>query len=146
MVAPATSIIDPTVTATLRLRWSAPFAQDDAAVLVLQFSSFADSSTDRFDPKKHGRFHASDAKSAHVARQEVGASINRIVDRPEETFTSEFIVGELLANTVQHAPGLVDLTLESTAEDTIVPVRDRGPGLTTNSIALPDDVMRCHRM
>ena len=52
---------------------------------------------------------------------------------------SELIVGELLANTVAHAPGLVELTVEFDDERSVLTVRDSGPGLEKVRTSLPED-------
>jgi anti-sigma regulatory factor (Ser/Thr protein kinase) len=76
-----------------------------------------------------------------VARREVAAYIQRSYGETEQTFASELIVGELLANTVEHAPGLVDLTIEWTGADPVLIVRDSGPGFDTLLESLPADPM-----
>jgi len=114
--------------------------QDDAAVLVLQFST-VDAAAVHDEPlplQKQWRFHASDAQAAHVARREVGAYLAETCGETEATLTSELIIGELLANTVEHAPGLVHLTLEWTGETFVLVVRDSGPGLESAQANLPD--------
>ncbi len=114
-------------------------SQDDTAVLLLQFSPVDPHARDsRPSMGKQWRFHASDAKAAHVARREVGAFLHRKCGDGEGTFQSELVVGELLANTVEHAPGLVHLVLEWTGGQYVLIVRDSGPGLETVAAALPD--------
>jgi PAS domain S-box-containing protein len=117
-------------------------ARDDVAVLVFQFSpvdasKFVDERPTM--PTKRWRFHASDARAAHVARLEVATYLQRVCGVTEETFASELIVGELLANTVAHAPGLVELTVEFDDERSVLTVRDSGPGLENVRTALPED-------
>jgi anti-sigma regulatory factor (Ser/Thr protein kinase) len=72
---------------------------------------------------------------------EVGTYIDRMAGKTEQTFMSELIVGELVANTVAHAPGLVDLTIEWTHEDAVLTVSDSGPGLRTLHSDLPADLL-----
>jgi anti-sigma regulatory factor (Ser/Thr protein kinase) len=55
----------------------------------------------------------------------------------DAAFASELIVGELLANTVEHAPGHVELSLDWTGEAPALSVRDRGPGMTSVRASLP---------
>lgn len=51
------------------------------------------------------------------------------------------IIGELLANTVAHAPGFVHLLLEWTGDHFVLIVRDGSPGLETVVSTLPADPM-----
>ena len=114
--------------------------QDDVAILVLQFSTIDDLvPTDPVPTTKQWRFHASDVKAAHVARSEVSAYFRRVCDDTEAIFDGELIIGELLANTVTHAPGLVHLIIEWTGDNFIVIVRDSGPGMDVVRRTLPDD-------
>ena len=117
-------------------------ARDDVAVLVFQFSPVdASKFVDERPPttSKRWRFHASDARAAHVARLEVASYLRRVCGETEETFASELIVGELLANTVAHAPGLVELTVEFDDDSSVLTVRDSGPGLQRVRTSLPED-------
>ncbi len=117
--------------------------QDDAALLVLQFAQ-----VDAIDPErpegdtKQWRFHASDAKAVHVARREMGAFLRRSYGSEEAAFESELIVGELLANTVEHAPGLVHMTITRENGDHVLVVRDSGPGMAAFVATLPEDPMQ----
>jgi anti-sigma regulatory factor (Ser/Thr protein kinase) len=61
--------------------------------------------------------------------------------KSEQAFMSELIVGELVANTVEHAPGLVDLTIDWTQEAVVLTVGDSGPGLQTLRSDLPADLL-----
>jgi PAS domain S-box-containing protein len=115
---------------------------DDVALLIFQFSKSDWHLPIRFPlTNKEWRFHASDAKVAHVARMEVCAFLRTACGDTEETFHSELIIGELLANTVAHAPGLVHLLLEWTGNNYTLTVRDSGPGFESVASQLPSDVM-----
>ena len=90
---------------------------DDAALLLLQFCiQDASLPTDFFAQPRHWRFHASDAHAAHVMR---------------------IIFGELLANTVEHAPGLVHMAVEWNGQHPVLVVRDSSPGLQRKVATLP---------
>ena len=111
---------------------------DDVAILVLRFSpAAADAQQAEIPLKREWRFHASDAHTAHAARVEVGEYL-RTFGNEAEVFTSELIVGELLANTVEHAPGLVHMTVDWSREQPMLVVRDNGPGLRSLVAELPD--------
>jgi anti-sigma regulatory factor (Ser/Thr protein kinase) len=115
---------------------------DDAAIMLLQFSSIAD--VTQIDEPIHSqewRFHASDAQAAHMARREIGTYIRRLGGETDASSASELIVGELVANTVEHAPGLVHLVMEWTEAQPVFIVRDNGPGLADVTAELPNDIM-----
>jgi PAS domain S-box-containing protein len=111
---------------------------DDAALLLLQFC-IHDTSLPAvfFAQTKHWRFHASDAHAAHVMRREVGEYLRRLCGDNEGAFTCEVIIGELLANTVEHAPGLVHMAIEWNGRHPVLVVRDNGPGLKRKVATLP---------
>jgi PAS domain S-box-containing protein len=116
--------------------------QDDIALLLLQFSASKPlPRAPRMGLNKEWRFHASDAQAAHVARREIATHLFETCGPAEEAAKSELIIGELLANTVAHAPGLVHLLLEWTGEHFVLIVRDSGPGLETAVSTLPTDLM-----
>jgi PAS domain S-box-containing protein len=115
---------------------------DDAAIMLLQFSALLDGvRTDEPRRLLEWRFHASDAQAAHVARREIGSYIRRLGGENDATASSELIIGELIANTVEHAPGLVHLLLEWTEAQPVLIVRDSGPGLSDVVAKLPEDIM-----
>lgn len=110
---------------------------DDVAILVLRFSPPATGINKEIPLIREWRFHASDAHTAHAARGEVGEYLRAFGDEVN-VFTSELIVGELLANTVEHAPGLVHLTVDWSDDHPLLIVRDNGPGLRSLAAELPD--------
>jgi hypothetical protein len=61
-----------------------------------------------------------------VARREIGAYIRNKCGDNDETFATELIIGELLGNTVEHAPGLVHLLIEWPGDFPVLIVRDSG--------------------
>lgn len=116
-------------------------AKDDAALLIVQFSEVVPENM-IFDPatlRKTWRFHSSDAYTAHLSRQELMKFIRRHAAEAEDVFTAELILGEILANTVEHAPGLVEVRIDWSAEKPVTVVRDTGPGLTRLLGELPQD-------
>jgi PAS domain S-box-containing protein len=117
--------------------------RDDAALLLLQFSHVEMDSL-RSDPSaldKTWRFHSSDAFTVHASRHEIMAYLRRMAADPEEVFTGELILGEILANTVEHAPGLVEVHIDWTKEKPLVTIRDTGPGLRSLNASLPSDLL-----
>jgi PAS domain S-box-containing protein len=119
-------------------------SRDDLALVIVQFSEVAPS-TDGHKPEvdllKTWRFHSSDAHSAHASRHELMNFIRPLAGSDAELYASELILGELLANTVEHAPGLVEVQIDWTGEKPVVRVADTGPGLTHVNARLPLDFM-----
>lgn len=120
---------------------------DDVALLLIRFAEKGEvpkPARERLT-NKEWRFHASDAKAAHVARAEIGEFLRSACGDTDATFQSELIIGELLANTVAHAPGLVHLLLEWTGENYTLCVRDNGPGFESIVRQLPDIMSESNR-
>lgn len=104
----------------------------DVALLVLQCSNPPQTAvtTNGTTPLvKRWRFHSSDARTARVSRQELMTFLTVLATSDAELYSAELILGEILANTVEHAPGLVEITIDWTAACPLLTVRDRGPGL-----------------
>jgi PAS domain S-box-containing protein len=114
---------------------------DDAALLLMQFSDVVPTVDRSHDPslERIWRFHSSSAHTAQASRREVMAYLRRIAPSGEKFFEAELIVGEIFANTVQHAPGLVEVRVEWERERPVITVRDTGPGLEFFDGRLPDD-------
>ena len=55
----------------------------------------------------------------------------------DSLFASELVIGEILANTVEHAPGLVEIEIDCKGEHPVLVVRDTGPGLKELNGTLP---------
>ena len=115
---------------------------DDAALLVLQFSATRPGIEDDPVPlEKVWRFHSSSAHTAQASRREVMAYLRAMAPTSENLFEVELIIGELFANTVQHAPGLVEVRVEWSKERPELTVRDTGPGLEFLVGRLPENVL-----
>ncbi|HZT13902.1 MAG TPA: SpoIIE family protein phosphatase [Candidatus Baltobacteraceae bacterium] len=113
---------------------------DDVALLIVQFSNVTEPlAFDSADLVKTWRFHSSDAYAAHLSRAELMRFIQRFGQDPDGIFAAEVILGELLANTVEHAPGLVEVRIDWTAEKPVVTVLDTGPGLKHLFARLPNE-------
>ncbi len=115
---------------------SAP--SDDAVIVVLRVAP-AESGAHPLDLRKSWSFHSSHSYSAHHARHEVMRFIEGIAHGSEDLFTAELIVGEILANTVEHAPGLVNMEIDWSEASPVITVVDSGPGLVRFAAALPQD-------
>ncbi len=115
---------------------------DDAALLVLQFSTTRPHIANDPGPlEKVWRFHSSSAHTAQASRREVMAFLRTLAAAGENLFDVELIVGELFANTVQHAPGLVEVRADWSKEHPELIVRDTGPGLEFLVGRLPENVL-----
>src|SRR5581483_1589469 len=123
-----TSIARPAATVQ-KIMFGDQRARDDAALLLIQFSA-VDASSLRCDEASVGRawrFHSSDAYSAHSSRREIVAYLRGLAADPNQLFACELILGEVLSNTVEHAPGLVEVQMDWTRDKPVVTVRDTGP-------------------
>jgi anti-sigma regulatory factor (Ser/Thr protein kinase) len=84
--------------------------------------------------------YAEDARSAMDARARfveflLGADCDRdFIDR------AELVFGELLGNVVRHAPGSVEISVDSNDEWLVLHVFDSGPPIGPARHRLPDDV------
>jgi integral membrane sensor domain MASE1/anti-sigma regulatory factor (Ser/Thr protein kinase) len=113
---------------------------DDAVLVVLRVAPTTDAITaGEINLRQSWSFHSSHAYSAHSARHEVMQFIERLAGADADLFTAELIVGEILANTVEHAPGLVNMEVDWSDAAPVVTVVDTGPGLEKFVALLPDD-------
>jgi len=113
---------------------------DDVAILLAQFGT-VDTRMILPDPSnlvKEWRFHSSDPQTARTSRHELIKFIHLHAADPESVYVAELILGEILANTVEHAPGLVQIRIDWTDELPIATIRDNGPGLSNVFAQLPD--------
>lgn len=114
---------------------------DDVAILIAQFSTVR---TDAIETEpsalvREWRFHSSDAYTARSCRHELMKFIRQFAENSESLFYAELVLGEILANTVEHAPGLVEIRIDWTGSKPLVTARDSGPGLTSPTDKLPAD-------
>jgi PAS domain S-box-containing protein len=77
-------------------------ATDDIAILTATVDRFPAEITGE---EREWRFLSTDARAASLARREIGELVAQ--SRPTEAFAAELTFGELIANAVRHAPGLV---------------------------------------
>ncbi len=101
---------------------------DDIAILTVTVERFA---ADLPGDEREWRFVSDDARTAVAARREIGELVAAWTGRPDVAYTSELAFGELVANTVRHAPGQVRV-IASTDGDGIASlvVEDTGAGFT----------------
>ena len=119
---------------------------DDIALLIMQFDTVEKAAlrTGATEFTKTLRFNSSDASAACTCRREMMNYIRRFATDPDALFTTELILGEILANTVQHAPSLVEVHIDWSGEKAIVRVVDNGPGLIHQHPEGTQDMMDEH--
>jgi anti-sigma regulatory factor (Ser/Thr protein kinase) len=74
-------------------------------------------------------------------RREITHFIRSLAPNEDELFRTELIIGEALANTVEHAPGSVSVDIDWTDAYPVVVVSDAGPGLSRFVPTLPADAL-----
>jgi integral membrane sensor domain MASE1/anti-sigma regulatory factor (Ser/Thr protein kinase) len=116
---------------------------DDAVIVVVRVAPPGNEEypADELDVRRTWSFHSSHAHSAHTARHDVMQFISTLARPESDLFTVELIVGELLANTVEHAPGLVTLEVDWSQDAPTVTIVDTGPGLEHFDVKLPGDTL-----
>jgi PAS domain S-box-containing protein len=77
-------------------------ATDDIAILTATVDRFP---TEIAGDEREWRFLSTDARAAALARREIGELVAQ--HRSSERYAAELAFGELIANAVRHAPGLV---------------------------------------
>ena len=116
---------------------------DDLALLVVRFAEpgarFAISSTQRRSDAVSWDVDASDPSSAAAVRTQFTSFLGRFLEADADLFPAELILGELLANAVEHAPGPVHVELAWRGDAPFLIVRDNGGGFQPRA-RLPDDL------
>jgi len=105
---------------------------DDTVLVVLQLSV-------RF--QKSWSYDSRNPLGAHALRREITHFIRSLASNEDELFLAELIIGEALANTVEHAPGSVSVDVDWTDAYPVVIVSDAGPGLSRFEATLPADAL-----
>lgn len=105
---------------------------DDTLLLVVQRSAAL---------QKTWTYDSRNSQDAHALRQEIGQFIRTFASTEDQLFSAELIIGEALANTVEHAPGWVSVNFDWTDTHPVVTISDAGPGIARVARALPNDVL-----
>ena len=105
---------------------------DDTVLLVIQLSAGL---------HKSWTYDSRNPLGAHALRREITNFIRSLAPNEDELFRAELIIGEALANTVEHAPGSVNVDIDWTDAYPTVIVSDGGPGLSSFEAALPVDAL-----
>lgn len=105
---------------------------DDTVLLVVQLGAAL---------QKSWSYDSRDPLGAQTLRREITHFIRSLAPNEDELFRTELIIGEALANTVEHAPGSVSVNVDWTDTYPVVIVSDTGPGLSRFVAALPTDAL-----
>ena len=89
--------------------------------------------------QKSWRYDSRSSHDAHVLRRDIAGFIRNFAPADGDLFRAELIIGEVLANTVEHAPGTVNVDIDWTDAHPVITVRDGGPGLARFAETLPAD-------
>ena len=120
-------------------------ASDDAAMIVLHVRIANDHSrAGTFAPHKTWRFHSSHPLSAGNARRELADYLRSIAIDSNSVYEAELVLGEILANTVEHSPGVVTIEIDWSDECPRMIVCDQGTGWPHLEPTWPLDPM-CER-
>ncbi len=90
---------------------------------------------------KSWSYDSRNAHEAHLVRREIANFLRTFAPTGEELFRAELIIGEALANTVEHAPGSVRVSVDWTGINPVVTIADAGPGLSRFVPQLPADAL-----
>jgi len=116
---------------------------DDVVLLVLQLLPLAS----EIEPERQAAFtqtwsfQSSDGYAARASRHDLIRFMRRFGVSEDDLFRAELVLGELLANTVKHAPGPVTLEIDWSADRPVVSVCDKGPGLFRLAKSLPEETL-----
>lgn len=101
-------------------------ATDDIAILTATIDSLPAPAP---EPFRRWRFSSNDNRTGVIVRHEVGRLVTVWSADRTRRYDAELAFGEMFANVVRHAPGLVTVELADTARGAELRVTDRGPGL-----------------
>ncbi|HTJ24958.1 MAG TPA: SpoIIE family protein phosphatase [Candidatus Limnocylindria bacterium] len=101
-------------------------ATDDIAILTVSIDRIAQPLRGE---SREWRFSTADARTGAAVRREVGNLVTAWTGRDEIRFASELAYGELIANVVRYAPGIVRVEVSSDADgNALLVVDDQGAG------------------
>ena len=87
------------------------------------------------------RFHSDDDRVAHALRRHVTAFAQRAGMDDDAVFKLQMVLGETLANVVQHAPGMAEVSLRKAGASIALTVTDNGPGFDGAVASLPHELL-----
>ncbi|HET9029050.1 MAG TPA: SpoIIE family protein phosphatase [Candidatus Aquilonibacter sp.] len=114
---------------------------DDIAMLVFSFSEGGGSTVShRLERLMSWQFDSRDPRAAYRVREQILQFLRELARPDQELFEVKAVIGELIANAVEHAPGEVYLEVDWSDDRALLRMRDRGPGFTV-AASLPADVL-----
>ncbi|MBV8638496.1 MAG: SpoIIE family protein phosphatase [Candidatus Eremiobacteraeota bacterium] len=114
---------------------------DDIAMLVFSFDVGGGSTVShRLETLMSWQFDSRDSRVAYRVREQVLQFLRELSNPDQELFEVKAVIGELIANAVEHAPGEVHLEVDWSGDRAVLRMRDHGPGFTANA-SLPRDMM-----
>ncbi len=114
---------------------------DDIAMLVFSFDEGGGSTVShRLETLMSWQFDSRDSRAAYRVREQVLQFLRELSSPEQELFEVKAVIGELIANAVEHAPGDVHLEVDWSGDRAVLRMRDHGPGFTAHA-SLPRDVM-----
>jgi PAS domain S-box-containing protein len=120
----------------LRERMLPDGAHDDVAILTVRVLR---DETQRYDVLRW-RFEVPDETAMYDTRAALRAALAKRRFDDKHVQTAELVLGELISNVVRHAPGPLEIILDSTSEHVVLHVIDEGPGFERPPM-LPLDVL-----
>ncbi len=103
---------------------------DDVAIMVVSVETSVPVQRWRFDPRW--------SDVAARVRGELGASLERAGLNAARMLDAELVFAELLGNALHHAPGTIELILETHDDRIVLHVLDKGPGFAFSPRLPPD--------
>jgi anti-sigma regulatory factor (Ser/Thr protein kinase) len=101
---------------------------DDIAILTVTIDRIAQPFPGE---EREWRFSTDDARTGAQVRREVGELVATWTEREDVRFASELAYGELIANVVRYAPGIVRVEASCDAHgNTLLVIDDQGAGFT----------------
>ena len=118
--------------------------RDDAALLLMQFSrERAQIVPSPVAPlERTWRFHSSHAFTASKIRTQIVEYFRESALDPRELDDAEIVVGEIVANAVYYAQGLIELSIDWGEEKPVLKVVDVGSGIQSADFRLPNNPMQ----
>lgn len=115
---------------------------DDVAMLVLSFVDGPGAMVShRMSPYVMSwQFDSHEAEAAHRVRDQILAFLRELSIPGSNLNDAKAVLGELIANVVEHAPGPVNVEIDWRKERPLLRMRDYGPGFTLR-VALPQDLL-----
>lgn len=117
---------------------------DDVVVLLVRrgVEDSARAAAQRREPfRKTWRLDSNDEAAAWEVRSALAEITGALRADSDTSFAAQMILGEALANALQHAPGEVEVGIEHVDDNLVMTIRDYGPGLNGRIGSLPRNLL-----